>query len=412
MSRILESLAVVLPRYGESLGGGAEALVRALAERLIPANHGSGIVRNLEVWTTCALDHRTWENAISPGTSVDNGITVRRFPVDPRNLEVFVCCEHALQSGRPLSLDEQLAWLSESVNSKELYAHIVQNGHQFDAILFAPYLFATSFWGSLIYPEKSILLPCLHNESYAYLDVFHHQFHSVRGLLFNSASEMELACGLYGINDAEICSAVVGMGFDEPDGVLPRRTERVDEAPYLLYSGRKETGKNLDFLLECFGKYREQHPRSNVELRIIGSGEITFLNTLPGNVLDLGFVSENEKKHLMRNALALCQPSVNESFSIVLMEAWLERSPVLVHGDCAVTRRHAVDSGGGLFFTSPEEFSAVVNELVETPALALKLGESGYRYVRSVYNWVSVLGRFSDAMRRFGFSGPQRESHP
>src|SRR5262245_26048892 len=140
----LSSLAVVLPRYGESLGGGAEALTKALVEELFARGH----VEKVEVWTTCAEDHRTWDNVRPAGVTVEGGISVHRFPVDARNLETFIRSEHALQDGRGLTVEEQLAWLSESVNSRALYAQIAERGSEFNAILFAPYLFATTFWGA------------------------------------------------------------------------------------------------------------------------------------------------------------------------------------------------------------------------------------------------------------------------
>jgi len=411
---LARSLAVVLPRYGKSLGGGAETLVRALVEHIWGVGESANPVRlveRLEVWTTCAADHRTWENFHPPGMTVDNGIVVRRFPVSPRDLEVFIRFELALNHGRPVSITEQLDWLANSVNSHELYAHIAAHAAEFDAIIFAPYLFATCFWGALIAPERSILIPCLHNEPYAYLDVFHHLFHRVRGFLFNTQKELELAQRLYGINNFEENAVVVGMGFKPPPaaargengGTGCLRDKR--DAPFLLYSGRKETGKNLDFLIECFADYRRANPGSALELRLMGAGEIEFLKELPPGVIDLGFVSEEEKEDLMTEALALCQPSTNESFSIVMMEAWLRATPVIVHGDCAVTRDHVVRSGGGLYFTSAGEFAGVVDLLLSTSGLPQTMGKSGQHYVQTEYSWAAVTERLLDGFARC-FSGP------
>ena len=65
------------------------------------------------------------ENHFPPGVSNDSGVTVRRFSVDPRNLEVFIPFELDLQAGGTPSVQQQLAWHSENVNSRDLYAHIV-----------------------------------------------------------------------------------------------------------------------------------------------------------------------------------------------------------------------------------------------------------------------------------------------
>ncbi len=401
-------IAAVLPRYGESLGGGAETLTKALIERIV-ADCGSDTER-VEVWTTCALDHRTWENELPAGIASVGGITVRRFPVDKRDLEVFIRAEHAMRDGFPLSIEQQLDWLANSVNSRALYEHIAEHGKQFDAIFFAPYLFATSFWGALIHPERSLLIPCLHNEHYAFQDVFAYLFSQVRGLLFNAAPERELAEQLYGRPVLDGKSAVVGMGFEPPRVAESRLPGELKGKRFILYSGRKETGKNLDLLIEGFESYCVEEPDEDLYLVIIGSGSIDFRQELPARVLDLGFVSEETKEALMRQAMFLCQPSVNESFSIVMMEAWLRGTACVVHADCAVTRDHVVRSGGGLFFSNVGEFCAVVSELVANPDLCSNLARAGQSYVENEYSWDAVLNRLNAAFDLCGLLPSESDS--
>lgn len=396
----MKSLAVVLPRYGKSLGGGAETLTKEVIERL------TGLSR-LEVWTTCATDHRTWQNHHPAGESFEAGVRVLRFPVDDRDLETFIQAEIAMRDGQLLTVSQQLDWLQSGVNSTALYSHIAQYGREFDALLFAPYLFPTSFWGALIWPERSILIPCLHNEHYAYQDVFRYLFQSVRGLLFNASPEMELCREVCGVSGR---GAVVGMGFD--DIQVEGRSPRAPERPYFLYCGRKEQGKNLDLLIDFFDEFVRSAPFEEPNrplLAIIGSGEIHFRQTLPPDVVDLGFVSEEEKRQLMKEAVALLQPSVNESFSIVMMESWLQGTPTVVHAQCAVTRDHVVRSGGGLFFANVGEFSAVLNRLLVDHPLREKLGRSGREYVLTEYSWSAVTARFWRAMEQFGLMNPEGE---
>jgi glycosyltransferase involved in cell wall biosynthesis len=399
---LLEKLAIVVPRYGKSLGGGAETLMRELAHKLIE----HGVVKQIEVWTTCALDHRTWENVLPAGVEQDELITVRRFPVDPRDLEVFIRAEQVIHQRLGLHINDQLSWLAESVNSKALYSHIAKNGESFDLILFAPYLFATTFWGAMIFPERSAIVPCLHDEPYAYLEIFNILFHKVRGLIFNAQAEGELANRLYGLGQIEAKGGVVGMGF-EPIDKIPLLSEevrqKINNQQFILYSGRKEQGKNLDLLIENYRFYIEQNPSSNLLFVIIGSGEINFCQPLPSGVLDLGFVSEEQKKALMHNALVLCQPSTNESFSIVLMESWQLRTPVLVHADCAVTKEHVCNSSGGLYFANREEFNEILKIMQSDKNLRDTLGIAGEKYVSTVYSWSAVVARFIEACKQMNY---------
>ncbi len=67
-------VAYVTPRYGPEIMGGAEGAARSLAEHLV-----ADLGHEAEVFTTCAVDHLTWEDVLTPGTEVINGVTVHRF---------------------------------------------------------------------------------------------------------------------------------------------------------------------------------------------------------------------------------------------------------------------------------------------------------------------------------------------
>jgi glycosyltransferase involved in cell wall biosynthesis len=381
----------VPPRYFDGIAGGAETLMGGLAHALQARGD------SVEIFTTCAKDNRTWANEFEAGESVVNGIKVTRFEVDERDLERWIPIQCALHEGSQVSADDQLTWMSESVNSKALYAHIAQRSGEFDAFFFGPYLFGTTFWGSLIAPEKSILIPCLHDESYAYQEVIASMFRQVRGCLFNAEPEMYLARSLYG----DIPGGVAGMGFEAPTAQYVESLSPYFEEhfPYILYLGRKETGKNVHRLIDyfCAAKDGGLIP-SEVKLAILGGGSFSDLHrpeaVSRGDVIDLPHLSEVEKQRLLRHALYLCQPSTNESFSIVLMEAWMVGTPVAVHGECAVTRHHVVKSGGGLYFSSASDLAGVTQHLLHDPQTRRRHAELGRRYVEQEYSWSAVLDRF------------------
>ena len=92
----------------------------------------------------------------------------------------------------------------------------------------------------------------------------------------------------------------------------------------------------------------------------------------------------------MRDALVAVSPSALESFSLVVIEAWVEQLPVLVNGSCGPTREHCERSGGGLWFTSYPEFEAVLERLVSDDGLRAELGRRGWP------SWTSTsVGRCS-----------------
>lgn len=396
MGAMRRRFSFVVPRYGAGIAGGAETLVGSLAGKL--AERGDSV----EVLTTCAKDNRTWENAFPPGTSVENGVTVRRFSVDPRDLEKWIPLQIAISEGMRLSIESQFEWLRESVNSSGLYEYIAEHAAEYEAIFFAPYLFGTTFWGSLISPANSYLIPCLHDENYAYVDVIQSMFRIVRGCLFNAIPERDLALSLYGL----IPGDEVGMGFDPfPDNEEDSLNSYFQEKfPYILYVGRKETGKNVQLLIDYFVEGKNHGLRDDVKLVIVGGGSFSDLGRdsvlARGDVIDLSHVSERDKQRLIRHALYLCQPSRNESFSIVLMEAWLLRTPVVVHAGCPVTSHHVVESGGGLYFSTAGDLELVTKTMLEDEDLRRSFAMAGKEYVLRRYSWDAVLKRFDQVMEK------------
>ena len=107
-------------------------------------------------------------------------------------------------------------------------------------------------------------------------------------------------------------------------------------------------------------------------------------------VIDLGDVGAQERHDAYAAADLFVQPSLHESFSIVLMEAWLQGTPALVHADCAVTRGFAEASGGGLHFRSFGEFAAALDMLLPDPALRHELGQRGRAFVLANCRWEEV----------------------
>jgi glycosyltransferase involved in cell wall biosynthesis len=385
-------IAFVVPRYGPSIVGGAETLVRGLAEHLAAAG------TPVEVLTTCARDHLTWRNALPAGTRTEGGVTVHRFPVRPRNERRFGWLQQRILRGGRLSVEEQRRWAEDSVPTPDLFAHLAGHRAAYDAVCFAPYLFGTTLRGAPLVPERAVLMPCLHDEPFAYLGVVRAVFASCRGFIFNAEPEAALAEKLYGIADRP--AGVVGLGFDAPppsDPAAFRRRHGLG-GPILLYLGRKESGKNVPLLIRYVQRYREAH-RSDLTLILAGDGPVTAPAGAEG-IRDLGYLDRDEKAAAYAAATVVCQPSVNESFSIVLMESWLAGTPVLVHAGCAVTTYHAFRAQGGLAFEDFYGFAEALSLFLEDEALRLRLGAQGRAYVRAEYAWPAVTARLQATLER------------
>lgn len=379
----------VAPRYGEEILGGAETFVRCLAEQLIAEDRV-----DVEVLTTSVRSHITWQNELPTGKSTIRGVSVHRFPVDAsvRNERRYEELHRRLIQRELLPVAEQYEWIDHSAHTPHLYAHLEQHGDAFDFVIFIPYLMGTTFYGTAIHPLRSVLWPCFHDEVYAYLRPTADMYRSCLGVMFNAYPEKRLAHRLYGPHPG---SAIVGFGFDpyQADPARFRRQHKVTD-PFLLYSGRLEGGKNVPLLIQNFIEYKRRN-RTPWKLVLMGKGEPVPAHP---DIVELGFRQGQEKLDAYAAASLLCQPSINESFSIVIMESWLSGVPVLVHSDCEVTRYHAECSNGGLHFRTYDEFEAILNLLGQNEDLRQQLGRHGQQYVETQYGWPQVLGRFYEAL--------------
>jgi glycosyltransferase involved in cell wall biosynthesis len=383
-------LAFVVPRYGRDVVGGAEMLTRGLAAQLGAAG------ASVEILTTCARSHLTWANELPAGNARDGHVTVRRFVVQPRERAV-VRLQERIVRGERLRRDEQVQWAAEAVPTPALLSHLAAHRPDYDLVCFAPYLFGPALQGVHLV-ERAALIPCLHDEPFAYLDVVREAFERCCGFIFNSLPELELARKLYGLADRP--SGVVGLGFDAPppgDAQRFRRRHRLS-GPILLYLGRKERGKNVSLLIEYARRYRRVH-RRDVTLVLAGEGPVTVPRRTEG-VRDIGFLDEQAKRDAYAAATVVCQPSRNESFSIILMEAWLAGTPVLVHAGCPVTSYHALQAGGGVPFADFYEFAEALTRLLDDAQLRAALGAQGGAYVAREYSWPAVTARLTETLER------------
>lgn len=282
-----------------------------------------------------------------------------------------------------------------NVNSADLYRYIVREQANYDWFCFIPYLFGTSCHGSRLCPEKSILIPCLHKEGYARLKLVRNMFDSVAGVVFHTPAEMQLAEELFGEEVRRGQRMLIGEGVEThfvSDAERFRSKFSIKD-PFVLYAGRKDETKNVPRMIEWFATYKRRS-ETPLKLVLVGPCEATVPDDMQAQIIDLGFVSDQDKKDAYAAAMALCQPSLNESFSIVMMEAWVCGTPCLVHGGCAVTREHIVRSGGGLWFESYADFAGILDYMLAHPEVCRQMGRCGRNFVLDNFAWDVVIDRY------------------
>lgn len=388
-------IAFIVPRFEPQLAGGAEVHCQKLAERVVTKGH------EVELLTTCARDHFSWKNYYEPGNKIVNGVTVHRFLADANRVTPrFLSIQRKIDNRLSLTNKEEKEWISDSIRSHDMEDFIYKNKNRYDWFIFMPYLFGTTYWGIQVVPEKSLLIPCLHDEPFAYLNIFKEMFNKVQGIMFNTYPEIELAKRLYLLSDDKI--TMVSLGFEYKGSCDPNifRKKYGIENPFMLFAGRREGGKNIPLLLDYFRIYKKNN-KKDLKLILIGSGPVELSVEDKKFIIDLRYIPEEYKRSVFAAASFFCQPSINESLSIVTMESWLAGRPVLVNARCNVTTDHCRRNQGGLYFNNYPEFEESINYILDNPGISDQMGKSGMDYVKANYSWNAVLNRFSDSLKKF-----------
>ena len=393
-------IALVPPRFGPGVVGGSEAVSQEIAVGL--ASRGWDV----EVLTTCATNHYTWDNALPAGATFERDVVVRRFPIVPQWSEAARRAQLQIQDGRVPTLDEQVTWLGWRFTVPALYEHLLRRGHEYDAFLFSPYLFWTTTVCLPAVADRAISIPCLHDETYAHLDVARPVLADAARVWFLSEPEHRLAHRLTTLPAAH---TVTGAGVDVPGRYEPERFRARYglHRPFLAYIARREPEKGWNWLLEMYQQIRAAGG-PDVDLVTAGVGDISVPDDLRGRVVDLGRISDEERNDCMAAALAYVQPSRMESFSRTTMEAWLAGTPVLAVEDGEVVAWHVERSGAGLLFRDGPTLAGAVRRLVDAPEEAAALGARGRQYVLDNYRWEVVLDRMEEdleAMMDAGAAG-------
>ena len=257
-------------------------------------------------------------------------------------------------------------------------------------------MFGTTYWGVQECLNQAVLIPCFHDESYAHMKSFREVYSNVAGMLFNAQPEEDLTDKLCDLT--RVKTEVMGLGVDTE---LTYNADRFRkkfhiEAPFILYAGRKDEGKNIYTLIGYFKRLKAEE-KSDLKLVLIGGGEVKLPEEIKNDVYDLGFVDMQDKYDAYGAAAMLCQPSKNESFSFVIMESWLCNRPVLVHEDCEVTRNFVSCSNGGLYFKNYYDFRGTVKYILEHPETANQMARNGHDYVMEHFAWNVIVEKY----RRF-----------
>ena len=380
-------VAFATPRYGPEVMGGAETAARQLAEHLV-AECGWDV----EVFSTCALDHVTWDDVLEPGTSRLNGVTVHRFESAAGRDHDFYGLDGRLRvAPTEATRREAQRWVDlNGPVTPDLIDALADSG--VDVAAFYPYLYYPTVRGIGRVPMPGVLHPAAHDEPALYLPVFRGTYTNADALCYHTMAERRLVQRVYPVADRP--QIVLGLGVGESAGGPAGGRGPGSRRPAL--SGQRGPGGRAQGLVDAGPRssatYKQRHPGPSPwpwSARSRPPSTTTPTSCSPASS------TRPTSGTSSRDATISVSPSALESFSLVVLEAWVERVPVVVNATCDPTREHCERSGGGLWFGSYREFEAILDRLLADAALRRTLGERGRAYVDQHYQWPVLIRRYA-----------------
>jgi glycosyltransferase involved in cell wall biosynthesis len=385
-------LACVVHRYGPQATGGSEAHCRALATRLAERHQ-------VDVLTSCATDYITWRNVLPAGESMDGAVRVRRFKAArTRHLNRFREISEQVFAGRATAADQE-QWFRE--NGPELPAllqYLQAHGHEYDRVLFWAFRYYPSYFGVPLVADRAVLVPTAEDDDLIRTaDVLGPFFARPRSYLFLTPEERDLVAARC---DGPLpSSAVIGAGLEpmpmpaaaHVTGALPV------QPPFLLYLGRVERNKGCEALFANYAAYQAVEPDP---IPLVMAGPVMMPIPELARLHVLGFVPDEIRNALLREARALVMPSPFESLNIAVLEAWNAGTPVLVNARCRPLQGQTRRANGGLLYERRDEFIEALRFLVTNPDAARQFGAQGQAYVDREYRWPVVMEKVEGLIAR------------
>jgi len=172
--------------------------------------------------------------------------------------------------------------------------------------------------------------------------------------------------------------------------------------PTVLYTGRMAYQKGPDLLVEAVPMVLSSY--RNAKFIFVGDGDMRQYvhgracnNSADGSCRFLGHIPEDELINLYNACDAVCVPSRNEPFGIVVLEAWSAGKPVVATHSGGPDEFVWHDVNGYLVYQSPESIAWGLGKLMQDWDHARWMGHNGRIAVETTFNWENVASRTLDA---------------
>jgi glycosyltransferase involved in cell wall biosynthesis len=194
--------------------------------------------------------------------------------------------------------------------------------------------------------------------------------------------------------------AVIPVGIDPDEFTPPPASQPRDADSILVITSADVALKGLVHLLEALAKLRTERP---VRLTVVGSARpggpaeaALDRLALRDAVRFTGPVPQAELVDLLQRATVVAIPSLYEGFSLPAVEAMACATPLVTTDAGALPEVVGTEAGLRVRAGDVGELTAALQLVLDSPALAERLGRAGRRRVLDSFTWRSTAQRTAD----------------
>ena len=389
----------VIQRYPPAVGGSetwAQEVLRFAAKQGHEVDVFTyNVNKEEEFWRNPPVE----DNLLSFGpANFDKGVFVRRFNRDlPINL-----LHHCVYGGL---FDKLLKIYFYGPHSVQMYGQMFKRFKEYDIIhthtVPYPHNFV-SYFASRLHGKKLVITPHFHP------DHPHYERWSNYALLKKSDAvitvtewEKDYLAGK-GIDREKLFVSGNGINVEEykaTDLISFRKQLKqkwgVDESDQIvLFLGRKMESKGIDTLIESAKDILSK--RKNVKFLLAGPNLLWFDKLYSKlskkekeSIIDLGYLSKQEKVNLLHVSDLFVLPSKFEAFGIVFLEAWICGTPV-IGSDLGAMPSVIGDGGLVAKFGNSIDLKEKIEFILDNKSEAEKMARNGKKKVLENFTWEKI----------------------
>jgi glycosyltransferase involved in cell wall biosynthesis len=219
----------------------------------------------------------------------------------------------------------------------------------------------------------------------------------------------------YGIHADRITTIPNGIDaadFQYADNAAFRAKFRLPDAPFVLFLGRLAPIKGPDLLLQAYIKAATALGKMHLVFAGPDGGMLEMLRSeaaasgFADRIHFIGAVSGADKSRAYHAAALLAIPSRQEAMSIVVLEAGICGTPVLITDCCGFGE--VAGSGGGIVVNATAEgLQAGLKQLLASPENLPAMGNALQVFTRENYLWQHVVKDYIALFRRLTLAHPE-----